>query len=197
MSEKEKDYIKVNIKSVEKLSEMSTKFHKLFSDIMAEYGKQEQTLFYKLLTYSSRLSTTLGIIAGFGFTAIANVQIFCLFILAETILLGGVVYSLWKIKYIYEGNLKSISQSRKKKFEVLSEKSKIFRDFIPKYMETFKSGKIEKSKLENFFEDIKNADTNLLKEFENKPEDIKDDKFLNYLILMLIVGMLSLVGSFI
>lgn len=175
------------------LQQMSHEFHMLYGEAMKEYGDKELKLIDDVLNFGYKIIQTIGIVAGFGFTAIGFVKNIYLFVSGEAILLLSVVYGVYKIKKIYSENLSSIQSSSDKKSKVFIEKSNIFQEVIPK------SVKDKVIDMVNFQSRLDAADQKLLKEFspDKKSGIKKDEDFLTPLIIFLVLGGTALLLSFI
>jgi len=175
------------------LQQMSHEFHMLYGEAMKEYGDKELKLIDDVLNFGYKIIQTVGIVAGFGFTAISYVKNIYLFVSGEGILLLSIVYGVYKIKKIYSENLNSIQASSDNKSKVFIEKSNIFQEVIPKAV---KDRVID---MADFQIRLDAVDQKLLKEFspDKKSKTKKNEDFLTPLIFFLILGGLALLLSFV
>ena len=188
----QKNLIKTTDEVIALLQKMSHEFHLLYSTVMTEYGKKEIKLVDNILNFGYKIIQTVGIVAGFGFTAIGNVKNIYLFVLGEGILLISIIYGVNKIKKIYTSNLNGIQLSSNNVCKILFEKSKIFQKIIPKALS---SGLID---MDNFQLKLDIIDQKLIKEFSPiKSSGNKSEDFLTPLIIFLGLGGIGLLASFI
>lgn len=174
------------------LQQMSHEFHMLYAETMKEYGDKELKLIDDVLNFGYKIIQTVGVIAGFGFTAIGYVKNIYLFLSGEGILLLSIVYGVYKIKKIYSVNLGSIQSSSDQKSRIFNEKSQIFQEVI------LKAVKDKVIDIANFQSRLNVVDQKLLKEFSpNKKIKKKDEDFLTPLIAFLILGGAALLLSFV
>src|SRR5688500_6085616 len=90
----------------------SSRFLKLETEIMEAYGKEQMTLFYKILDFTYKILTVIGLVAGFGFTALSSVQNIFAFTAGEAFLLSAIIYGLYRIQKIYSDNLDSLETNK-------------------------------------------------------------------------------------
>lgn len=175
------------------LQQMSHEFHMLYAEAMKEYADKELKLIDDVLNFGYRIIQTVGIVAGFGFTAIGFVKNIYFFVSGEGILLLSIVFGVYKIKNIYSENLSSIQSSSDRKSKVFIEKSNIFQEVIPKAV------KDKVIDMADFQSRLDAVDQKLLKEFspDKKSNIKKDEDFLTPLIVFLVLGGIALLGSFI
>lgn len=187
-----KNLIKTTDEVIVLLQKMSHEFHVLYANTMKEYGKKEMKLIDNILNFGYKIIQTVGIVAGFGFTAIGDVKNIYLFVLGEGILLISIIYGVNKIKKIYTNNLNAIQLSSNNIGNVLFEKSKVFQETIPKAL---RSGLID---INNFQLKLDILDQKLVKEFSPiKSSQKKSEDFLTPLIIFLVLGGIGLLSSFI
>ena len=174
------------------LQQMSHEFHMVYADAMKEYADKELKLIDDVLNFGYKIIQTVGIVAGFGFTAIGYVKNIFLFVSGEGILLLSIIYGVYKIKKIYSENLDSIQSSSDRKNKIFVEKSKVFQEIIPKAL---REGIID---IADFQSRLDVIDQKLLKEFsqDKKQNNKKNEDFLTPLILFLILGGIFLLNSF-
>lgn len=174
------------------LQQMSSDFHRVYAEAMHKYGEKEIKLIDDTLGFGYKIIQVIGIVAGFGFTALNSVKAPNFFILGEFLFITSIIYGVYQIKKIYATNLESIQKSSNQKSKVFQEKSKLFQEVITKAV---KEHKIDVVDFQNKLEMV---DAKLIKEFTDKPvKPSKDEgKFLNIIILLLLFGGLFLLVSF-
>jgi hypothetical protein len=174
------------------LQQMSSDFHRVYAETMHEYGEKELKLIDDTLGFGYKMIQVIGIVAGFGFTALGAVKTANLFILGELLFISSIIYGVYQIKRIYATNLEAIQKSSDQKSKVFQEESQLFQDVITKAV---KDRKID---ITDFQSRLETIDAKLISKFTSKPsETTKDEgKFLNIIILLLTVGSLFLLSSF-
>lgn len=95
-------------------------------EVMSEFSDRERELLYKYIDFTYQILSTLGIFAGFGFTAINNVQTLWLFILGEGILISTILYGLVWLKRFYTSNLAPLQESSREIFKLYKQRDEIF-----------------------------------------------------------------------
>lgn len=187
-----KNVIKATDERLALLQQMSHEFHMVYAEAMKEYGEKELKLIDDVLNFGYKIIQTIGIVAGFGFTAIGYVKNIYLFVSGEGIFLLSIVYGVYKIKKIYANNLSGIQSSSDSKSKVFAEKSKLFQEVI------LKAVKEKVIDMGNFQSRLDEVDKKLLKEFspDKKTNIKKDEDFLTPLIVFLVLGGAALLFSF-
>ena len=71
---KENTYIQMTDENIEILQKMSSDFHRLYAEAMKEYGEKELKLIDDTLNFAYRMIQVIGLVAGFGFTALGLVK---------------------------------------------------------------------------------------------------------------------------
>lgn len=184
--------IKANQTTIDLLGQMSSNFHKVYAHAMKEYASVEFRLTEKFLESGYRILQAVGLIAGFGFTAIGKVSNLSFFILGETLLVTSIGYGLYEIKHIYEKSLMGIQKSSNKASGAFKKRSNFFQKYINQLSN---EGKINAGDFQREMQETGNI---LIKVFETEPKKGKEDesRFLNILIFLLFSGALFLLLSF-
>jgi len=174
------------------LQQMSSDFHRVYAEAMHEYGEKELKLIDDTLGFGYKMIQVIGIVAGFGFTALGSVKTVNLFILGELLFISSIVYGVYQIKRIYATNLEAIQKSSNQKSQVFQEKSKLFQDVITKAV---KERKID---VADFQQRLDAVDARLISEFTSKPPKTSknEGRFLDIIVLLLTLGSLVLLASF-
>lgn len=129
------DEIKLTEKEYRELYEgWISKALKTESEIMGEYSDRERELLYKYIDFTYQILATLGIFAGFGFTAISSVQTLSLFILGETLLIAPILYGLVWLKKFYDSNLEPLQNSSRDVFNIYKRRDEIFLDISSDFL---------------------------------------------------------------
>jgi len=174
------------------LQQMSSDFHRVYAEAIHEYGEKELKLIDDTLGFGYKMIQVIGIVAGFGFTALGSVKTVNLFILGELLFISSIVYGVYQIKRIYATNLEAIQKSSNQKSQVFQEKSKLFQDVITKAV---KERKID---VADFQQRLDAVDARLISEFTSKPPKTSknEGRFLDIIVLLLTLGSLVLLASF-
>lgn len=175
------------------LQKSSHDFHMVFANAMEKYAKTEMKLIDDNLNFGYKIIQTIGIIAGFGFTAISGVKNNYFFAIGEFLLITSVAYGIYQIKKIYTSNLESIQKSSNKSFAAFDEKSKLYVETITKFL---KEGIIDTNLFQN---DLEIVDQKLLEAIKpDRAHRNKDEgRFLTALVIILLTGSVILLLSFV
>jgi len=164
MNEEEKqktELIKSNVRIVERHSEV-------LKDIVKVHNEVRE----RAIKYTYQLITVIGIVAGFGFTAISSVKIIFLFIVGELLLFSAMAFGM---RFVRKGFI---------------DEAKLYATYISRVSKTISDRSL--IRLDDSFENIKAqmesmADSEL-KIFDNeKPADI-NSKFFFTVIFYLFIG---------
>lgn len=174
------------------LQQMSNDFHRVYAEAMGEYGEKELKLIDDTLSFGYKIIQTIGIVAGFGFTALGSVKTTGFFVLGEALFVTSIIYGVYQIKRIYATNLQAIQESSNQKSKVFQEKSQFFEEVI--------AGAVEERKMNaaDFQQKLGAINAKLKSEFTTDSVKVSKDegRFLNIIILLLTAGSLFLLASF-
>ncbi len=137
---------------------------KLQGEVLKEFGEQKLSLYFKSIEFTTSVTNVIGIIAGFGFTAMGYVQSMFLFTFGEGLLLSALFHGIWWVQKIYTGEYNSINADTEK-----------FRSFFnnrnEKYMELYNNWSANKSINEEKFKALNKMDMSAINLFktENTP----------------------------
>lgn len=147
--------------SIEQFQEFHDKLgsenFQLQSRIFEDYGKKKLDIYFKSIGFTTVVIGTAGLIAGFGFTAINEIQSGFLFFIGEALLLSSIFYGLFWIQNIYQGEFRSIEEEIKRLREFYDKRNE---KYMVLYNEWMLKKYVTKSKLKE------------LQEFENKSIDL-------------------------
>jgi len=186
----------MNQENLEKFYEQfgSERF-RLQSEMSREHGKRLLDLYYRSVDFIYKTITTIGIVAGFGFTAFGHVRNTLLFIVGEGFLFGAIAFGIWATQKIYLNEIKNLNGLFSK-----------IRSNFSEYT-TLLEAKLNKAANNNITaEDImelQNKDRELLVTLRGSPEVEKDRRQLDLFhsivwtfFALFIVGGLFLLSSF-
>jgi len=114
-------------------------FHKSLeteSNVMGTYSSSELDLLNKFIGYTYQILTVIGILAGFGFTAIDNVKTICLFIAGEALLATSILLGLYWVKKFYESNISAIQKTSNGLFKVYRKRDEVFLRISNEFLKT-------------------------------------------------------------
>lgn len=152
------DKIDLTIEQFQEFHEkLGSESFQLQSRIFEDYGKKKLDIYFKSIGFTTVVIGTAGLIAGFGFTAISEIQSEFLFFVGEALLLSSIFYGLFWIQGIYQGEFRSIEAEMKRLREFYDERNK-------KYMVLYNEWMSNKSITKNNLKE--------LQEFENKSIDL-------------------------
>lgn len=187
-------------------SQVFSKALRVEGEVMDQFGKREIELFYKYLDFEYKILTVIGIVAGFGFTAIPRVSSIIIFLLGEGLLFSSIISGLYWLKRIYTSNIENIQNSSKELSELYLKRDDKIIDINKKFNENYitsqdKMGEISKKD----FQDYQDLDFAILKQIRDKIEirnktskdTEKDIELLNKSIMwFFITGSVLLLMSF-
>lgn len=83
---------------------------KIGMEIRRDISEKHEKIRERALTHVYQLVTAIGIIAGFGFTAISSVQNIALFLFGESLLFAGMAVGMWFAKAGFIDELKYLTE---------------------------------------------------------------------------------------
>lgn len=163
------------------------------SEVMSKYSEQELDLLHRFIGYTYQIITVLGILAGFGFTAIQRVASFPLFIAGESLLVVAILYGLYWIKKFYESNISTIQASSNGTFKIYKDRDDIFLKINDEYIKTQTVDK-------TLFEEVMSKERSLVEYIGNRASSDKEkaEKMPHNIILLIATfGFVLLLASFV
>ena len=103
-----------------------SRFYKLQADALEAYGREKITIFFKSMELTYGITSTMGIVAGFGFTALKEVAAPWLFIMAESLLLLGILSGLAYIRKNYDQEYASLDTQIGKMSEHFNKRNTLY-----------------------------------------------------------------------
>ncbi|MDR3548684.1 MAG: hypothetical protein P4M11_10550 [Candidatus Pacebacteria bacterium] len=122
---------------------------KLQGEVNREYARHIVDVYFKSVGFAATVVGTVGIIAGFGFTALSFVESPLLFFIGEGLLIYSILHGLIWIQSVYKGEFDSLDKAHTKHQEYFSERNKKFKSV---WEEISKTGKIKEADLRSFFD---------------------------------------------
>lgn len=146
--------------------------------ILRDLSEKHEKIRERALTHTYQLITAIGIVAGFGFTAISSVQNIWVFLFGELLLLSAMAVGMWFVAdgFIYEDNRLLLKWSNEVK-NILDER------MIISATDHNAKGKMD---------EIKKKELELFKEKDNLPSFV----CLRFIFLLFILGGFFLLLSF-
>ena len=81
---------------------------RLQSEMAKDRGRRLLELYYRSLDFIYKTVTTIGIVAGFGFTALGHVNNNFLFVLGEVFLFSAIAFGIWATQKIYSSEIENL-----------------------------------------------------------------------------------------
>jgi hypothetical protein len=169
----------------------SSRFLKLETEIMETYGKEQLTLFYKILDFTYQILAVVGLVAGFGFTALGSVQYIFAFIAGEAFLLSAIIYGLYRIQKVYSDNLDSLDANKDEIKEAFANRRNALRVIVESHQT---KGEVNKKDGERLIE----KNNAILKPFLPKEteKEKEEQSPLKVIMVLFILGSILLLAAF-
>jgi hypothetical protein len=183
----------LNQEQIEEFYELygSAKFT-LQSQTSKAYGDHKIDIYFKSVGFAATVVSTIGIIAGFGFTAFGYVESKFLFFCGEGILFYSILHGLMWVQSVYSGEFRNLDNSQKKQREYFSERNKLFMEVWSTISTT---GKITQEKLFSLQKKDEEA-VSLFAPKEENNEEKPNAIFSKRLYNLMIIGSIMLISSF-
>jgi len=81
------------------------KDYELRAKLIGELSKDRQTVYFKIISFVYKITQTIAIIAGFGFTAIGKVYNLNIFLLGEAFLFVSIFYGIYRVSRLYDSEM--------------------------------------------------------------------------------------------
>ncbi|GEM_PF-3340180 len=172
--------------------QIGSKSLELQSDIMRELTDKQLDLFFKSSDYVYKIVTSIGLIAGFGFTASSIIKNMLRFSFGEAFLISAIAYGLFLIPKIYNEEMTSLEISSKKYRDIFNKRNTDLTIVVNGYIhdETVKLSEVQK---------VLDWDSKLLAEFGEADKRGFTNPFITpqkILITLLIIGAVLVLSSF-
>jgi len=165
----------------------------LQSEVARAYGDHKIDIYFKSVGFAATVINTIGIIAGFGFTAFGYVQSKLLFFGGEGILLYSILHGLVWVQNVYNGEFGNLDRSQKKHRIYFAERNKLF-------MEVWNAVSTTKKVSRKKFIELTEKDKQAVQLFAPEAQEAAEEKpnliFSKKLYYSMIVGSIMLVSSF-
>ncbi len=161
----------------------------LQSRVLEDLGTKQVDIYFKSIGFATTVIGAIGLIAGFGFTALGYVQSLWLFFIGEGLLLGAIFYGLFWTQKIYHSEFKSLESERRKHLTFYAERNDKFMELYNSWTSTQKISKTTLTELNKM--DMESI--NLFKSETNGPIP---SIYSQTMYMLMIAGTLILFGSF-
>lgn len=179
----ERDFTEKEFKDIQTESHQ---FHKSYMEVMGVYEEKESKLEEQSIGLFNVFLTSVGVIAGLGFTALGNVRNRSLFFLSETLLLSLIVLGLFILFSYKKSRGKQYRELGGSWHSILSPRLDLYKNFL--------TLKITKKEL---YEKLNNDDK---KVFEFRPSSntkiLNLDNYFFVALALLTLGIIFLIGAF-
>ena len=169
---------------------------RLEGEALKAHGEDQKKLFYELFGSSKTLVQTIGVVAGFGFTALGYVKNLPLFIGGEFFLFVAIFAGLFWTQTAYKSNLKSSLAQVAWLKKLFAERFAVFKKIYDKAMADLQSGK-EISIPRAEVAELKKKNNDFLVKFTSQSEtsDLRDP--FGWLMIFFAIGGSLILLSFI
>jgi hypothetical protein len=188
----EQEYIPFSQEEKDEFYERLGSAHfKLQGHVNREYSKHIIDIYFKSVGFAATVVSTVGIIAGFGFTAFSFIESPLLFFSGEALLLYSIIHGLIWIQNIYIGEFNSLDKAHTAHQKYFSERNEKFKSVWNDISTT------DKVKKTDFLEFI-DTNNNAIQLFVPSDEVTRKQKviFSKKQYYLLVAGAICLLGSF-
>lgn len=179
--------------SIEQFQEFHEKLgsenFQLQSRIFEDYGKKKLDIYFKSIGFTTVVIGTAGLIAGFGFTAISEIQSEFLFFTGEALLLSSIFYGLFWIQNIYQGEFRSIEDEMKRLRKFYDERNE-------KYMILYNEWMSKKSITKNNLKKLQEFENGSIDLFKTPAQVFAPVIYSPIMYVLMTFGAAALLGSF-
>lgn len=161
----------------------------LQGSVLGDLGTKQLDIYFKSLGFATTIVGTIGLVAGFGFTAFDHVQSTLLFFTGEGFLISAILYDLFWVQEKYQKEFNALEEERRKFIGFYEERNKIF---ISLYNSWTSKRVIDKNAFTKLNETDKKS-IELFKTEENRPIGLI---YPPLVYRLMIVGVLVLLSSF-
>src|SRR3989338_1189878 len=173
-------------KEFKEIQTESHQFHKTYQEVMGSYEEKENKLDEQSLGLFNVLLTSIGVIAGFGFTALNNVVNHSFFFIGEFLLLSLIVIGLYTLFTYNKSKVGEYQKMGEQWHSLLNPRLLLYKDFL--------TLKITKKEL---FKKLNEDDKKVLNFQPVSPKHFGLDKYFLRALVLLTIGSIFLLGSFI
>lgn len=161
---------------------------RLQSEVLSDLGTKQLDVYFKSIGFATTVVGVLGLIAGFGFTALNFVKNVPLFIAGEALLFAGLFYGLWWVQQKYQTEFNSLEEERKKHSDFYKERN-------GKFLDLYNSWLKNKTFSKKAFIDLNETDKKSIELFKNDGEREAPPIYSEKVYFLMILGMIFLLSS--
>jgi hypothetical protein len=148
--------------------------HKVMSDVISKHENVRE----RAVKYTYQLITILGLVAGFGFTALSSVKILWLFLTGEALFFMAMAFGMWFVKIAFIDEAKYYANYIERLDNVMGKRLAIFQESA-----------------DNAMAKLKEIEEEELKIFDDAPPKIRSDFTFKIILILFILGSISILSS--
>ncbi len=176
--------------------ELGSRFFQLESNTLHAHGEDQKKLLYEIFGSSKTLVQTIGVVAGFGFTAFGYIKNLYLFIGGEFFLFVAIFAGLLWTQTAYKSNLASSNAEVARIKKLFAERYVVFKKIYDKALSDIESGKdILIPELQ--IRDLQKKGNDLMENFASQTEKQNLSDPFSWLMLFFAIGGFFLLLSFV
>jgi hypothetical protein len=170
-----------NNDQIDALHQIAKEANALYDTVQSIYNETQKEYLNGHLEYSYRVIQTIGLLAGFGFTAVSRIETIGLFIVGELLLIVAIIFGLYKTRNLYTSTIDKLDVEGNKKKKVVWERNKYCMDVL-------RQATNDKQIPADFQKKLDELNSTMVSEFA--PKDMHEDKpnFKDHLIPMILIG---------
>jgi hypothetical protein len=111
-------------------------FLQMEQDIMTSYGDKQLEMYNNILDFIYKLVGTIGIVAGFGFTAVNFVESIHLFYVAEILFFAAMAIGVHWVSKTYQSEFTALQKSSSKLSKIFRKRTSVLGIIVKNYGET-------------------------------------------------------------
>lgn len=161
---------------------------KLQSEVYADLGQKQLDVYFKSIGFATTVIGVIGLIAGFGFTALDFVVNLYLFLLGEALLMIGLFYGLWWVQEVYQSEFNALEAQRDKFSKFYKNRNLMYVDLFNDWLET-------KSISRRALTDLKNIDNESIELYKNDIETTPPRIYSQTVYILMVLGTTCLLVS--
>ena len=173
-----------------------SKYFQLESEILKAHGDDQKKLLYEILTSTTQLIQVIGVVAGFGFTALGFVENRSFFILGELFLFIAILVGLFWTQKIYRSNITASDKEVVRVKSIFADRYVILKKIYDKALSDIENGASIKISALSMRELLK-KNNGIMESFAVQEVRQKDWDPLATLMILFVFGGGSLLLSFI
>lgn len=173
-----------------------SQYFRLESEILKAHGDDQKKLLYEILTSTTQLIQVIGVVAGFGFTALGFVENRSFFLLGEFFLFVAILVGLFWTQKIYRSNITASDKEVTRVKSVFADRFVVLKKIYDKALSDIEKGAGIKVSALSMRELLKKNNA-LMESFTVQEVKQKDWDPLATLMILFVLGGGSLLLSFI